>query len=402
MSPFAGGRRRLSAGLLVVAALCVAGITAATAAAHPSRSANSTAAGKTYTIGGELPLTGILALYGVPINKGISVAVNEINRTHFLGNDQIKFNVKDDQNDTPTEISLFKNFQSSNAIGVLCCEAGALAIPLVPVITAAKLPTIVTNGASPDLAKPPYVYRVFYDPATPGGLYDQTIDAAAKYVKPKTAVIIVNTDSQTFAGVATTFATRLAKDHIQLLDTLSTLTTDTDFSGVATKVVSEHPDLVIADETAPAVANTMRSLSQFGYKGTVVTNYGVDQRATFNIAGAAMGGIVFATPFSTLTANPVGQSFVKLYQAKYGQAPDLFGSHGYDSMWMMARAIKAAKATGSVTRASVAKALSAMKTFSSTGGEYTLKGGQAYYNGTALFVRWNADGSQTRVWQSKN
>lgn len=366
-----------------------------------SSSNTSSSSGQTYTIGLEASLSGTFGIYGQPQQKGAELAVDEINSTHYLGNNTLKLDVTDDQSTASGAIAAYKSFASSGALGILCCVAATIGTPLKPLAVQSQVPTIITGAAAPGLPQPPYVYRTVYDPSAPGGLYDQTIDGAAKNWKPATAVVVYSSDSDSFAGpVEQVFVKALASNHIKDLKQIASLTTQTNFSSVASEIVSLNPGLVVADTFSNATANLMRSLKQFGYKGHVVSSYGVDSDSVYAIAGPAMAGVTFAPAFSLLSTNPTSVQFVKDFKAKYGTNPDQYAAEGYNSVNFLALGIKDALAKGSVTRQSLATALSQIKSWNSTNGHLQMQDGDSVFHGKALMVRWNANETESVVWGS--
>ena len=355
---------------------------------------------KTLTIGMEVPLTGALGFYGIQIERGADIAIRQVNASSLIKGTRLQLQVQDNRSDTANAISAYKGFvSSSKIIGGLCCTVGTEAASLKPVAVASNLPTVALGAANDGLPQPPTLYRVNYLPSQPNGLYVQTVLQAAAHWKPKSAVIVVASDSPTFAGVVGLWKSALAKAGIKLTDTISTLTTDTDFSGTATKITSENADLVIEDMLGNGAALLARSLQQFGYRGHLVSTYGVILPSIYQIGGSAIGGLTFATPYTPLSTDPMSKKFVKLYQAKYGEDPNLYAAQGYDAALFLALGIKNAGKT--VSRATVAKALSKIKSFHSVEGALTMKGGDAYFYGKPDFLQWASTGTLVKVWGGK-
>lgn len=357
----------------------------------------------TYVVGLEASLTGTFGIYGVPQQQGAQIAIDEINSTKFLGDSKLAMDVIDSQSTPAGAISAYKSFASDEKyVGIMCCVASTIGTPLKPIAVTSKVPTIITGAAAAGLPELPYVYRTVSDPARPGSLYDQTIDNAAKNWKPKTAVVVYTSDSDSFAGnTLTVWTEALKRNNITILGEISSLQADTDFSAVASEVVSLNPDLLVANTFSNATANLMRGLVQFGYEGHAVSSYGVDSLSVRNIAGEAMANMTFAPAFSALSENPISQKFVKAYQEKYKETPDQYAAEGYNSIMFLALGIKDAAAKGDVTRETVTEALSELKSWQSTNGDFTMDEGDSVLTGKAIFLQWNKDATQSVVWADK-
>jgi branched-chain amino acid transport system substrate-binding protein len=388
--------RLLAAGAVAAASTALVVATTGSAGAASKKAV-------TYNIGILQPLTGALGIYGVPAKNGAVVAVKYVNQKHLLGaGATLKLTSVDDQSTPATAISNYQNLASSNALGIICCDVSTIGTPLKPVAIQAKVPTIIDGASAPGLAQPPYVYRTIFDPSQPGSLYDETIDGAAKFWKPKTAIVVYSSDSSAYAGpVEQVWVNELQKDGIQVTSQIATLTTDTNFSGVATQIESAKPDLVVANTLSNATANLIRSLRQFGYNGHIVSSYGVDSPSVFSIGGTAMAGVTWAATFSPLSTRPESKLFTGLFEKDDGSIPTLYTAEGWNSVMFLVQGIKAAAAKGKVTRATLATALSQIKSFNSTNGNYTMKAGDSYFTGKPLFLQWTASGTEALTWTAK-
>ena len=79
---------------------CGAKDTAETPATESTTATESTAAeGTVFKIGGSGPLTGGAAVYGIAVQNGAQIAVDEINAAGGINGFQIEFNFADDEHD---------------------------------------------------------------------------------------------------------------------------------------------------------------------------------------------------------------------------------------------------------------------------------------------------------------
>ena len=72
------------------------GKTAEAPAADNAASTETVAEGATFKIGGSGPLTGGAAVYGIAVQRGAQIAVDEINEAGGINGYQISYNFADD------------------------------------------------------------------------------------------------------------------------------------------------------------------------------------------------------------------------------------------------------------------------------------------------------------------
>lgn len=353
-----------------------------------------------YRIGLVNPTSGATAFAGVPIQKGAETAIEAINSSDFLGDGRtLELTASDSQGDAEKEISQYRGFVSDDYIAVVCCTLSASSGSFGALAERAQMPTVVNGATLPGLVAPPYLFRTVVLPATEGGVYDQVIDAVAEELAPSTAVIVTTADSEGQVNDLVRWTEALERNDVEIVDTIDTFSEDTDFSVAASSVISTAPDLLIANMQGPKSAQLIRALRERGYAGEVVSSYGVAPLPVFEAGGPAMDGTIFPLPFSPLGESERTKEFVSLYEEMHGQLPDLYSAQGYNAVWFIAEAIKAAG--DEVTRESVSAAMDAIDEFDSVSGNtFAMEDGQAVLSDEVLILQWNADGTQS-LWPAE-
>ena len=87
---------------------------------------------------------------------------------------------------------------------------------------------------------------------------------------------------------------------------------------------------------------------------------GFDSPKLVELGGKAVEGVYFTTPFFREEPRKVVQDFITAYKAKYKTEPDMLSAQSYDSVLVLADAIKRAKSEDKVA---IQKALSETKGF---------------------------------------
>ncbi|GAA1009745.1 amino acid-binding protein [Acrocarpospora pleiomorpha] len=342
------------------------------------------------------PVTGAASFAGIPVQRGTQIAVDEINSSGYLGNGRrLELTSDDSAGDPAKAIAQFRGYDSAGYLAVVCCTVSTEAGSLGPLIKKAGLPTVVNGATLPGLSAPPYLYRTIALPSSPGGMYDQLIDAAAAQYAPKTAVLAVTADNGGQVDDGKIWAAALERNGVDILQTIDTFTSDTDFSATATKVINAKPDVLVESMLGSKSALLTKALRDRGFQGRILSSYGVATAPIFKAGGSAMAGTIFPIPFTPLADNDATRKFVNLFKQAYGVEPDLFAAQGYNAVRFIAEGIKK---TGTTDRATLAKALSEIQSFQSVSGStYTMQNGQAVLSDKVGFLQWNADGTQ-RLW----
>ena len=99
----------------------------------------------------------------------------------------------------------------------------------------------------------------------------------------------------------------------------------------------------------------------------VLLSSGAQTYSFIRLAGPAAEGTVFATGFDPTDTDPFVQNFVKSFKAKFNnENPTLFSSYVYDSIYLIATAVRNIK--GDVTRKKLRDALANLKEITTTAG----------------------------------
>jgi branched-chain amino acid transport system substrate-binding protein len=148
---------------------------------------------------------------------------------------------------------------------------------------------------------------------------------------------------------------------------------DNDFSAQLSRLqaLGKKPDVIFISSYGQDIGAIIRALREVGYDAPVLGGDSYDDPALHAALGESMGNNVFFVThtFMVPEAHPEMENFIKLYTDMHGAAPDTaFVATGWDTVMMMAEAVKAA---GSTDGAAVAKALEE--------GEYKLLTGDLNY-----------------------
>ena len=290
----------------------------------------------TIKIGATGPLTGGASIYGISVNNGAMLAVEEINAAGGLNGIKFSFEMKDDEAD-PEKV----------ASGYDALYDGGMQISLGS----------VTSGACLAFAKRAKADNVFF--ITPSasaaavieagdnafrvcfGDPDQGVLAAEELSKNYTKIgAIYDTSDEYSSGIYEAF-----DEKMKALGTAyETRTFDkdnkTDFSSQVEALKDcEVIFLPIYYQEAGLIARAcvtkgVGNIVLFGCDGLDGVAGEIDETVTNKIS--------YITPFDVASTEKNVADFVAAYKAKYGAEPDQFAADGYDAVYAIFNAMKAA------------------------------------------------------------
>lgn len=356
-----------------------------------SGDAESTLPPGEYKVGFQALTSGPAAFAGVPLANGVELAVKEINDNALLGEGvTIDLMEEDAGGDPAAAIGSVEGFINDDASVILCCALSSVAGSVKPILADNQTAGIVTSAILPGLNDPPYMYRpvlLLGDPA-----YAELITRANADGSLSTGVIVVTADNDGMVNEGVLWEEAFAGADVELLETIDTATGDTDFAGPATQIIDQNPDVVALSQLGQEATLLAKALRDRGYEGELVTTYGISNAANYEIGGETLEGIIFPIAFTPQMQTPEAVAFTELYEAEYGEVPDVFSAQGYTAIKFAAEGLRRA---GTGDSEAVAQALATVTELETPYGTVVFEDGQASLASETTFMIWNADGTQS-------
>ena len=334
----------------MVFALVACGNTATDEGAAPDDSAESTV----IKLGGIGPLTGSYANYGVSVNQGAQIAVEEINAAGGIAGKQIELQFQDSQGDPESAVNAYgKLMDWGMDVSLGCVFSGETA----SVVAAANEDDmfLLTPSGSADVA------IVGNDKAFRVCFYDSFQGvAAANYIKDNNLAtevgVFYESDLDYSVGLYNSFVEQCGQNGITIKETQTfTSSTNTDFSTQINALVASGVKVVFIPIYAEE-ASTFLTQAQ-GKFGSDVYFFGAD--GLDGILGkveqdpSIANNVLMLTPFAADSEDPAVKSFVEKYQAAYSATPDQFAADGYDAIYVIKAAVEKAGSTSGEALAAV-------------------------------------------------
>ncbi|PKR83290.1 ABC transporter substrate-binding protein [Heyndrickxia camelliae] len=327
---------------------------------------------KTIVIGENLELSGAVASYGSSADKGIALALEEINKKGIDGK-KLKIvkvdNKSDAQEATSAALKLISQDKVSAIIGA---ATSGDTLAQVKIVDDKKVPLITTSGTASNITYDKgklneFVFRTcFIDPFQ--GIVSANF--ASNNLKVKNAAIFIDSSSDYAKGLASNFKDTFTKNGGKIVKEEAYLAKDTDFRAQLTNIKAKNPDVIFVPGYYEEVGLIVKQARDLGIKVPIMGGDGWDSPKLVEIAGAdALNNTFITNHYSSgNTEDQKVQDFVKAYKDKYGQEPDGFNALGYDSLYLIADAIKRA---GSSDPVKIKKALEETKDLQLVTGTFT-------------------------------
>ena len=321
---------------------------------------------ETIKLGGVGPLTGGYANYGLSVQHGAQLAVDEINAAGGVSGKQLELSFQDSQGDPESAVAAYGKLMDW---GMNVFLGGVLSGETASVVTAAKADDVfimeTTGSADKCIDGNDKAFRVcFYDS------YQGT--AAADYLNDNQLAaevgVFYQSDNDYSAGLYNAFVAECAKTGVTIKETQTfTTATNTDFSTQVNALVNAGVKVVFipiyAEEASTFLTQAKGKFAEdvyfFGADGLDGILGKVSQDVTI------ADNVLMMTPFAADSTAANVQAFVKAYEAKYSATPDQFAADAYDAVYVVKAAVEAAG--GSVSGADLAAVMTSLTVEGVTG-----------------------------------
>jgi branched-chain amino acid transport system substrate-binding protein len=331
---------------------------------------NKKSSGSSEILIGEFgAMTGATATFGQSTDKGITMAVEEINAAGGVLGRQVKVISEDDQgNPEEAQTVVTKLINKDRVSAILGEVASSNSLAAAPVCQQSGIPMVTPASTNPKVTQVGnYIFRIcFIDP------FQGQVMAkfAFNSLKVKKVAILRDINSDYSMGLANFFKQSFVAMGGEITSDESYSQNDKDFSAQLTSIKSKNPEAVFVPGYYTEVGLIARQARTLGISVPLMGGDGWDSEKLWEIGGEALNGCFFSNHYSVDDPSPAIQSFVTSFKAKYnGETPDAMSALGYDVAKVLVDAIRRA---GSDNSDSIRMALATTNGFAGVTGAITL------------------------------
>jgi branched-chain amino acid transport system substrate-binding protein len=321
-------------------------------------------------IGTTGPLTGPAAQYGIAVEAGMKIAVEEINA---LGGLQLEFKAQDDEADGEKAVAGYNNLKDwgMDVFGGSVTSGAAAAVSAEAVADQMFMLTPSASAVEVAQAGNNVFQMCFTDPnqgASAAELMAQEWPAA------KIGVIYDSSDAYS-AGIYNGFMAKAKELGLEVVaETAFTADTKADLSTQVTQCQDAGADMIFMPFYYTEASQAITYANKIGYKPTFFGCDGMDGiLAVEGFDTSLAEGLVLMTPFDPNATDDATVSFVTKYKDQNGgQIPNQFAADGYDVVYAIYAALTDAGLDGTASSEDICAAL--VKWFNETEGFNGLTG----------------------------
>jgi branched-chain amino acid transport system substrate-binding protein len=333
------------------------------------KSGDGVPAAATIRIGEFASLTGKEATFGQSSHKGTQLAVEELNAGGGVLGKQIEF-IYEDNRSTPGESATIakKLITRDKVVAILGEVASGRSLEAAPIAQANKVPMISPSSTNPKVTETgDYIFRVCFTDPFQGRLL---AEFAKRTLKAQKVAIVSDVSAPYSMGLAQYFREPFVANGGQIVSEQKYTGGDKDFKAQLTVIKNAAPDAVLVPGYYTDAGLIVAQARQLGIRAPLFGGDGWEAPELLQIAGSALEGTYYSTHFSADNADPLVQKFVAAFRARFGgETPDAMAALGYDSVMVLADAIRRA---GSTDGPKLRDALAATKDFPGASGATTL------------------------------
>lgn len=297
-----------------------------------SQTGDYTADNEKFLIGATGPLTGDTSSYGISVQNGAALAVEEINANGGLNGLEFAFSMKDDKAAAADASTGYDALYEEGMQVSLCSVTSGAAESFATRCDEDSVFALTPSGSSDNVINASsYAFRVcFGDP-------DQGTLAAEKLTEEFETIGAIYDNSDPYStGIYEAFKAKMAELGVEYNEQTFDAENKRDFS---TQVEALKDCEVIflpiyyteAGLIAKACASKGIEAQIFGCDGLDGVADQIDETVTAKIR--------YITPFDVAAADEKTANFVAAYEEKYGEKPDQFAADGYDAVYAIFEAM---------------------------------------------------------------
>jgi branched-chain amino acid transport system substrate-binding protein len=294
-------------------------------------------------IGVVSSLTGPTATFGQEDVNGIKLAYEKLKKGTGK---KFDLAIEDDKSEAMESTSATRKLLSVDKVSIMIgSPTSSLALASAPIVQEAKIPFITPTATNPKVTTVgDYITRACFTDDFQGVVMAKF---AVQTLKKTKGLILIENTSDYSKGLAKAFTEQFTKLGGKMVNTeeLTYAAKDTDYQSLLRKVKRANPDFIFVPGYYVEVGYIVKQARALGINVPFLGGDGWASPKLFEIAGGAVKGSYISSHFAPDDKAPIVQNFVKDYEKAYGTKPGSFAALGYDSLGIIADAIKRAKST---------------------------------------------------------
>ncbi|HVL58976.1 MAG TPA: ABC transporter substrate-binding protein [Burkholderiaceae bacterium] len=319
-------------------------LVAATAAVSIGIATGAAAQSAPIRIGLSGAFTGPAALASEWEKWGVDLAVEEINAAGGLLGRRVEI-VQVDNRCNPTEgANSARKLVQERVSAIIGAHCSSATLAMMPIIQEAKIPMVTGVSSSPKIGEAsgaggnPFMFRISPDDLRMARALTEYLGKNRLFKN----IAIIAEDSDFGRGGAGAFTPLAQKAGMTIVSTDFAPQMTPDFTTLLTRVAQRRPDAIALFMLSADQMNLTRTALQMGLKIPYTGRAELAGKMLEIIAAGGMEGSVSAWTYSPAIDNPQNKKFADTINNRYKTQATLQSWAGYDSMRVLAQAIREA------------------------------------------------------------
>jgi branched-chain amino acid transport system substrate-binding protein len=284
-------------------------------------------------------LTGVTATFGKSTQRGIEMALEEINQAGGIEGKLLEIIVEDDQSKPEEAATAVKKLINQDKVILVLGEvASSRSLAGAPICQEAKVPMITPSSTNPKVTQVgDYIFRVcFIDP------FQGEVMAkfARNTLKVTRAAILKDIKNDYSVGLADFFTQTFEQLGGKIIAEESYSEGDIEFRAQLTALKAKNPEVIFIPGYYTEVGLIARQARDLDITVPLIGGDGWDSPRLVEIGGEALDNTYYSNHYTPEDPRPEIQNFISKYREKYNEVPDAMAPLGYDAAWIAFDAIK--------------------------------------------------------------
>lgn len=302
----------------------------------------SAGGGDTIKLGGVFPLTGDVPALGAAMENGAKLAIKEINDAGGINGKKLEFIVEDDQDQAATAPNAITKLITQDKVSaVIGTFASKCSIPMAAVAKDSKV-VMITPGSTNEKVTTEggdYVFRACFIDPLQGKVGAQF---AAQNLKAKKVAMLYDVGNDYCVGISKEFKANFESLGGTIAYEKTYNAGESDFKAFLTEIKDLNVDVLYIPDNYSTVGLIAKQAREIGIKAPLLGSDSWSDPGLIEVGGDAIEGAYFTDHLSLKSDNAAIKKFVTNYTKEYNTDPSAFSVLSYDSVYIVAEAIKKA------------------------------------------------------------
>jgi len=298
----------------------------------------------TITIGVILPLTGDTAVYGQSLKNGIELAVEEVNNQGGIhikepkGIKTLELMIKDSKGSEEEGVKAINDLIFKNKIKVIIGAAtSSVTLAIAPIAQENNTILLSPASSSPEIsAAGDYIFRNYPSDMVEG---EKMATIAVKNLDAK-RICVFAINNKYGQGIKGVFIKKFRSLGGETLKVFNYMPGTMDFKEMVAEAKALNPDTVYLAGYARDLAQLLKEMQAQEFDCIKISTSAFTEEGRKLSQGADEMLIFPRCDIDLTDSRPMVQNFIKQYKLKYSEEPDYNAAYGFDSVKILAHALK--------------------------------------------------------------